>query len=252
MTGPRRKSFTGMPVAYAAIGASAATDLMRFPPAGSTPYEEALQLGSGSERFLTAANLLMTWGAHRAAGVEVADVERGDAGEYLGVQFSDAGTPELGDEPEQLFSPEGEAYILPGTTATLTAKGKGARPIMVISTVEDTQRLGFAWGDREANPGYGEQLITVEQRADGTVWAIARGFTFLTSSGLMAGIKQRNELREVIEQAQAFIGALAPGAAMRNGVTVPAEGQADGAPEAIENTDSAQQPPAADEPAQDD
>uniref|UniRef100_UPI003A8AA855 DUF1990 family protein n=1 Tax=Leucobacter sp. BZR 635 TaxID=3378705 RepID=UPI003A8AA855 len=145
-----------MPVAYAAIGASGAADLLRFPPAGSTPYEESLQLGSGQERFLTAANLLMTWGAHRAAGVDVADVERGEQGEYLGVQFGNGGTPELGDEPEELFSPEGEAYILPGTTATLTAQGKSARPIMVISTVDEPQRLGFAWGDREEAAGFGE------------------------------------------------------------------------------------------------
>lgn len=208
-----------MPVAYAAIGASDAADLLRFPPDGSTPYEESLQLGSGSERFLTAANLLMTWGAHRAAGVAVTDVERGEPGEYLGVQFNAGGTPELGDEPEELFSPEGVAYIQPGTTATLTPAGKNARPIMVISTVDEPQRLGFAWGDRDEVPGFGEQLITVEQRADGTVWAVARGFTFLTKSGLMAGIKQRAELRDVVEQAQACIAALAPGAALRNGVT---------------------------------
>lgn len=212
-----------MPVAYAAIGASAASDLLRFPPAGSTPYEESQQLGSGSDRFLTAANLLMTWGAHRAAGVDVRDVERGEPGEYLGVQFSAGGTPELGDEPEELFSPEGEAYILPGTTAKLVVKGKADRPIMVISTVDEPLRLGFAWGDRDEVPGFGEQLITVEQRADGTVWAVARGFTFLTSSGLMAGIKQRSELRDVIEQAQAFIGALAPGAAIRTGIVPPTD-----------------------------
>ncbi|GAA1319232.1 DUF1990 family protein [Leucobacter albus] len=227
MNAPRRSSYTRMPVAYAAIGASGAPDLMRFPPAGSTPYEEAVQLGSGQERFLTAANLLMTWGAHRAAGVVVDEIERGEAEEYLGVQFSEGGTPELGEAPEQLFSPEGEAYILPGTTATLTIAGGQRRPILVISTVEEPQRLGFAWGDREEVPGFGEQLITVEQRADGTVWAVARGFTFLTSSGLLAGRKQRSELRDVVELAQAFVAALTPGAAIRTGV-VPAASDAAG------------------------
>lgn len=217
-----------MPVAYAAIGASGAPDLMRFPPAGSTPYEEALQLGSGQERFLTAANLLMTWGAHRAAGFTVENIELGEQADYVGVQFDDGGTPELGEKPEELFSPEGEAYVLPGTTATLaSAKAKQPRPILVISTVDEPQRLGFAWGDREEAAGFGEQLVTVEHRADGTVWAVARGFTFLTSSGLMASVKQRSELRDVIEQAQALIGALAPGAAIRNGVAAPAGSEKD-------------------------
>nr|MBP6685782.1 DUF1990 family protein [Leucobacter sp.] len=150
-----------------------------------------------------------------------------EPGEYLGVQFNAGGTPELGDEPEELFSPEGVAYIQPGTTATLAPAGKNARPIMVISTVDEPQRLGFAWGDREEVPGFGEQLITVEQRTDGTVWAVVRGFTFLTKSGLMAGIKQRAELRDVVEQAQACIAALAPGAALRNGVAPASPGSAE-------------------------
>lgn len=226
-----------MPVAYAAIGAAAAPDLMRFPPESSTPYEEVLQLGSGSERFLTAANLLMTWGAQRAAGLEITDVERGEPIEYVGVQFGDGGTPEMGDTPEELFSPEGEAYILPGTTASFAKGGAASRRVMVISTIDEPQRLGFAWGDRDQVPGYGEQLLFVEQRADGTVWAVARGFTFLTSSGLMAGLKQRSELRDVVEQAQAFLAALAPGAAIRTGVVQQpadalAEPEADAAVEA--------------------
>ncbi len=225
-----------MPVAYAAIGASGAPDLMRFPPAGSTPYEETLQLGSGQERFLAAANQLMTWGAHRAAGLTVSDIVLGEQADYVGVQFDDGGTPELGEEPEELFSPEGEAYVLPGTTATLTSDAaKKPRPILVISTVDEPQRLGFAWGDRETVSGFGEQLLTVEQRADGTVWAVARGFTFLTSSGLMAGIKQRGELRDVIELAQALVGALAPGAAIRGGVASTGNG---GGVSADESSDS--------------
>lgn len=209
-----------MPVAYAAIGASGAADLLRFPPADATPYEESLQLGSGQDRFLTAANLLMTWGAHRAAGVEVADVERGETVEYQGVQFDDGGTPELASEPEDTFTPEGVAYISPGTTATLVV-GDKRRPVLVISTIDESERVGLAIGDRETGPGFGEQLITVEHRADGTVWAVVRGFTYLTNSGLMSGLKQRSELRDVLDQVQAYLRALAPGAAIRTGVVTP-------------------------------
>lgn len=218
---PRRSTHTSMPVAYAAIGASSAPDLLRFPPAGSAPYEESLQLGSGAERFLTAANLLMTWGAQRAAGIEVVDVELGAAGEYTGVQFTEEGTPELGAAAEDLFTPEGEPYLRPGTTASFVADGDEPRRVLVVSTVVEPRRIGFTWGDRDEVAGCGEQCIVVEHRDDGTVWAVVRGFAFLQASGLMAGLRQKFELRDVVERAQAFLAALAPGAAIRAGVTEP-------------------------------
>lgn len=233
-----------MPVAYAAIGASGAPDLVRFPPEDSTPYEYALQLGSGSERFLTAVNLLMTWGAQRAAGLEVADIELGETTDYTGVHFTEAGVPELGADPEELFTPEGDAYIRPGTTAALVGKAAEPRRIMVLSTVVEQRRLGFTWGDRDRVPGYGEQQLFVEHRGDGTVWAVARGFAFLTSTGLMAGKKQRAELKAVGELANAFLEGLAPGAAIRTGVAKPADAAA--APAAPEVTAAApEQDPAA-------
>lgn len=217
----RRSNHAEMPLAYAAIGASDSPDLLRFPPEGSTPYEEVLQLGSGVDRFHTAANLLMTWGAQRIAGVEVSDVQQGPALEYAGVQFTE-GVPEVGPDPEYLFTTEGDPYILAGTAATFSVAGGEPRRIMVVSTVVEPRRLGFTWGDRDEVSGCGEQLITVEHRADGTVWAVARGFAFMQASGLLAGRKQRSELRDVVEQAQAFIAALAPGAAIRTGVVKPA------------------------------
>ncbi len=221
--GPRRSNYSNMPVAYAAIGASSAPDLLRFPPAESTPYEEALQLGSGTERFLTAANLLMTWGAQRVAGVEVVDIDPGEPSEYPGVHFTEAGTPELGAAREELFTPEGEAYLLAGTTASFVSQGKDPRRILVVTTVNETNRLGFAWGDRDEVAGYGEQQLTVEIRDDSTVWAVARGFTFQRDSGLTAGLKQRAKVKEAIAQAQAFLQALAPGAALRNGGAKPTD-----------------------------
>lgn len=220
-----------MPLAYAAIGASDAPDLLRFPPVDSTPYEEELQLGSGDDRFQTAANLLMTWGAQRAAGVEVVDIEQAATLDYSGVQFTD-GVPELGAAPEHLFSPEGEPYLAAGTAATFQTADGDTRRIMVVSTVIEPRRLGFTWGDRDEVAGFGEQLIAVEHRGDGTVWAVVRGFAFMQATGLLAGRKQRAELREVIEQAQAFLAALAPGAAIRTGIVKPASDDTDAEPAA--------------------
>lgn len=206
-----------MPVAYAAIGASSSVDLMKFPPEGSTPYEEELQLGSGPERFLAAANLLMTWGAQRASGYDVVDVVRGETEPYAGVSFADTGVPEAAAVPEELFNLEGEPYILPGTEATIVLPNERRR-VLVVSTINEPRRQGYTWGDCEEYPGYGEQLLAVEHRADGTVWAIARGFAFLQASGLLAGKKQKAELRQVVERARDYLAGLAPGAALRSGV----------------------------------
>lgn len=216
----RRSNHSEMPLAYAAIGASDGVDLLRFPPEGSTPYEEELQLGSGDDRFHTAANLLMTWGAQRVAGVEVIDIQQAATLDYAGVQFTE-GVPELGPEPEHLFSPEGEPYLSAGTAATFLAAEGEERRIMVVSTVIEPRRLGFTWGDRDEVSGCGEQLITVEHRSDGTVWAVVRGFAFMQATGLLAGRKQRSEFRDVLDQAQAFLAALMPGAAIRTGVVKP-------------------------------
>lgn len=227
-----------MPLAYAAIGASDALELLRFPPEGSTPYVEELQLGSGADRFLTAANLLMTWGAQRAAGVEVVDIESGASVDYPGVQFTDDGVPELSADPEHLFSPEGEPYLVAGTAASFQTEGEQPRRVMIISTVIEPKRLGFTWGDRDEVAGFGEQLLTVEHRTDGTVWAVARGFAFSQASGLLAGRKQRSELRDVVELAQTFLAALAPGAAIRTGVAKPAGEESDALSENDSNIDS--------------
>ncbi|MGO3146523.1 MAG: DUF1990 family protein [Leucobacter sp.] len=233
--GPRRSNHATMPVAYAAIGASSAPDLMRFPPADSTPYEESLQLGSGSQRFHLAANLLMTWGAQRVAGVEVTEIEAGDASEYPGVHFTEAGTPEVGAAREELFTPEGEPYLVPGTTASFSMKRKKQRRVLIVSTVIETHRLGFVWGDRDEVPGYGEQQLTVELREDGTVWAIARGFAYQPNSKLVAGLTQRANVREVVAQAQTFLEALSPGAAIRTGIVTSPEEEADTQPATGEN-----------------
>ena len=242
--GPRRSTHTDMPIAYGAIGASAAPDLLRFPPAESTPYEEEVQLGSGPERFLTAANLLMTWGAQRVAGVEVLDIESGEPGDYSGVTFTEDGTPEINTPPEELFTPEGEPYLQPGSTATFKIDGGVSRRIMVVSTTIEPRKLGFSWGDCEEVPGFGEQQLLVEHRSDGTVWAIARGFAFIKPPGVLGGLKQRSIHRDVLALAQSFLDALLPGAAIRTGTVVPAE--TDETP-AIEEPRNTSQP--SDEPA---
>lgn len=208
----RRSSHVEMPAAYAAVGASKLPDLLRFPPEGSTPYEEALQLGSGQDRFLAASSLLMTWGAQRAAGIEVSEVERGADDVYVGPDFDADGRAQAASDIEEQFGPDGEPYLVAGSTAVLTAPGKPSRSVLVVYTVAEDRIVGFAWGTSDEHGAVGEQRFTVELREDDTVWAVARGFLTSPKNGLL-GLKARSVIREAIDAAREQIGALAPGVA---------------------------------------
>ena len=231
----RRSSHVEMPVAYAAVGASRAPDLLRFPPEGSTPYHEEQRLGSGQERFIVAASALMTWGAQRAAGIRITDIVRGADESYAGPSFDAAGTPEAAGALEEHFGPDGEPYIVAGTSAVLIEPGQEHRSVLVVYTLDEDRSAGFAWGTGDENGAVGEQLFFVEHREDDTVWAVARGFLTAPRSGLL-GLKGRADLRAAIDSAKRQIGLLAPGAAPDMTPTVDAAANAEAAPEIIDVT----------------
>ena len=220
-----------MPAAYAAVGASKLPDLLRFPPDGSTPYEEALQLGSGQDRFLAASSLLMTWGAQRGTGIAVTQIDRGSDDEYVGPEFDDQGRAVAVNEVEEQFGPDGEPYLVAGTTAVLAAPGKPERSILIVYTVNEERVVGFAWGTSDEHGAIGEQRFTVEFREDDTVWAVARGFLTSPTNGLL-GLKARSVIREAIDAARDQIGALAPGVAPVAPPAEPEEPDASGAADA--------------------
>lgn len=201
-----------MPAAYAAVGASKLPDLLRFPPDGSTPYEEALQLGSGQDRFIAASSLLMTWGAQRGTGIAVTDIDRGTDVAYVGPEFDEQGRAQAASEIEEQFGPDGEPYLVAGSTAVLTPPGKPSRSVLVVYTVNEDRVVGFAWGTSDENGAVGEQRFTVEFRDDDTVWAVARGFLTSPKNGLL-GLKARSVIRDAIDAVRDQIGALAPGVA---------------------------------------
>ncbi|WP_075201459.1 DUF1990 family protein [Leucobacter japonicus] len=208
---PRRSSHVEMPVTYAAVGASKQPDIVKFPPEGMTSYEEELRLGSGQERFLLASSLLMTWGAQRGSGVRVTDIVRGSGAEYAGPSFSGDGIPEAAGELEEHFGPDGEPFIVAGTTATLHAGGQDPRGILVIYTIDDDRCVGFAWGTRDEQGAVGEQRFAIEFRPDDTVWAVARGFVAAPKSGLL-GLKGRADVRIALDAVKSQLASLAPGA----------------------------------------
>ncbi|WP_449277458.1 DUF1990 family protein [Leucobacter sp. GX24907] len=212
--GPQRRSnYAGMPMSYAAVGASRAPDLLRFPPEGSTPFEESVRLGSGQERYLTASSLLMTWNAQSRAGGAVTEVERGEGERYGGVVFDPEGRPVPPEGAEDRFGPDGEPYLTAGTTADYVRdRTTESRRVMVVYTVEEPRRVGFAWGTADTDGVIGEVLYFVEHREDESVWAVARGFLTAPSSGVL-GLKARSLLKSAIAAVRKQIEALGPQAA---------------------------------------
>lgn len=209
----RRETFVEHAAVYAAVGASAAADLLRFPPEGSTPFEDQLKLGSGAERFLTASNVLMTWGAQRSSGIEVLDVRQGGTENYVGVIFGADGTPEVSPEADVRYGPDGEAFLTAGTTATLRwPNGRAERKMRVVYVTDEARRAGFALGAADEAGVIGETAYVIEHREDDTVWAIARGFYWAPTSGLF-GLKARAAIRLAVRDAVQQLAALAPGAA---------------------------------------
>ncbi|QIM18553.1 DUF1990 family protein [Leucobacter coleopterorum] len=181
----RRSSHVEMPVTYAAVGASKLADVVRFPPEGTESYSEALQLGSGQERFVAASSLLMTWGAQRGAGIEVSEIARGSEEAYVGPEFDESGHAQGLRVREEQFGPDGEPYIVPGTSAVFSVAGQAPRSVLVVYTVEEDQIVGFAWGTCDEDGVVGEQRFTVEIREDQTVWAVARGFLASRGAGYL-------------------------------------------------------------------
>ena len=209
----RRSTHVDHEVVYAAVGASADPDLLRFPPEGSTAYAEELRLGSGADRFLTASSLLMTWAAPRGVGLAVTDIELGDGGQYSGVLFTEEGVPEVPAAAEVHFGPEGEPYLTAGTTARLVwPDAKTSRLIRVVYTVDEPRRVGYAWGSADAEGVVGEEALIVEHREDDSVWATVRGFLWAPTAGLL-GLKGRAAVRFVMKQSKDQLAVLAPGAA---------------------------------------
>ena len=250
----RRSTHIEHEVVYAAVGASAGADLMRFPPEGSIPYEEEQRLGSGSDRFLIASSALMTWGAQRGAGIEVAEVVQGDGGEYGGVTFDEHGDPQPAVQREVQYGPEGEPYLTAGTTATLRwGNGREPRRIRVIYTIDETRRVGYGWGTADDVGVVGETAFAVEHRDDDTVWATVRGFAWTPEGGLLNGLKSRSAMRQLIKDLRAQLAALAPG----GGADASAAGvaDADGAdsggadPEPVADAEPGAESPAAPDPA---
>ncbi len=181
------------PVSYAAVGATRATDLMRYPPSGYRPVERRVRIGHGDERWDYAWTQLFTWGMQRLSGMRV---EQSDApGEvteltYVPVDFDAEGNPvspaTVDSSGEALFGPDGTPFLRPGDTANLIVPLGPFRfgaPVRVVYVVDRPARKGFAYGTLPGHPESGEESWMLDRSEDGSVWLTIRAFSRPSSGG---------------------------------------------------------------------
>lgn len=178
----RRGTFREGTVDYAAVGATHAPDLMQYPPEHSVPAEDSWRIGSGEDRFRTAAEALLSWTAQRAAGLSLSDVRPESGAAYTGVSFDAEGTPIAPNRTqlEQRFDAEGTPFAAPGMTLKLRGRVKGMRAdaeLRVISVTEERRRVGFVLGTLGGSVVSGEESFDIEWREDtDEVWFTVRAF----------------------------------------------------------------------------
>jgi uncharacterized protein (UPF0548 family) len=116
-------------------------------PAGYEHLERQRVLGIGQEVFERASEALMTWGVQRGAGLAVdADTPRAAAGVDVKLRL-------------------GHGRL------SLSA------PCRVVYTVQQENRMGFAYGTLPGHPESGEELFLVELLDDGRVQLTVRAFS---------------------------------------------------------------------------
>lgn len=179
-----RATHSGQPLTYAAIGASQAPDLMYYPPKGFRPFEATVRLGSGDERFDSAAEAVLTWGVQRGSGLAVENIELPPSteGDYAGLVYDVDGNPVGPREPGEghVYTEDGTPHVAPGVTAELVVHVFGIRfvaPVRVVSVTTDEHRVGFAYGTLPGHPEIGEESFMIERRPDDSVWVTIRSFS---------------------------------------------------------------------------
>lgn len=209
----RRANSAGAPVSYAAVGMTQQPDIIAFPPQGFSAAHASWRIGSGSERFEAAQTSLLTWGLQRAAHLDVDVLEDGDPSGYHGIEFTGAGfTRSHEREPEVAYSPDGTAYLQPGTRISITGLWtpmRHAAEFRVIYVIRESRRAGFGLGTLDETPVTGEEFFGIEWRDDDSVWAVVRSVTQVPASRWRSVLEPLIRLRQKI-QLRANVRALAP------------------------------------------
>ncbi|MGV8969826.1 MAG: DUF1990 family protein [Microbacteriaceae bacterium] len=180
------RALWAQPVSYAAVGATAAVDLMQHPPVGYRPIERAVRIGHGRERFEFAWTSALSWGIQKNSGFTIEEIvspREVTESTYIPVGFDREGVPvepALSTFTETIYGPDGEAFVQPGDTAILGVPFGPFRvraPVRVVYLVDEPNRKGFAYGTLLGHPENGEESFVVEKRDDESVWLIITAFS---------------------------------------------------------------------------
>jgi uncharacterized protein (UPF0548 family) len=209
----RRGNSADSPVSYGSVGMTQQADIIAFPPPGFAAAQSSWRIGSGEERFEIAQASLLTWGLQRAAHLRVEVLQDGDASGYQGLEFNGSGFSRANSlEPEVSYTPEGVAYIQPGTivrVAGLWSPVERSQDFRVIYVIRESKQVGFGLGTLDETPVVGEEYFGIEWRDDDSVWAIVRSVSQIPESRWKWALTPAIRLRQAL-QLRANVRALSP------------------------------------------
>jgi len=173
-------------VTYAAVGASQAPDLLRYPPQGYRPLELRGRVGHGDERWAWAVDALLTGGVYRGAGmgVRMTAVDASEAERvYQPVEFDEQGEPVEAAEVgvvDEVFTSEGDRHLRPGDTIVVGLP-VGERlwlplPGRVVLLEHEDAHVMYAVGTLPGHVFSGEESFTLHRDDTGSVWLTVRSF----------------------------------------------------------------------------
>jgi uncharacterized protein (UPF0548 family) len=168
----RRATFRDEAVSYAAVGATAAPDVLAYPPRGFRASVTTWHIGSGEQRFEWCEENLLSWRMIDAAGFRLEHVERAAEGGYAGAGATAFHTNTT--TGEAVYAADGRGFMTPGDVVTLLWGRTGKRRerhFRVVAVTRELNAVSVSLGTLDTQPFVGEFLIGIEYRDDDTVWS---------------------------------------------------------------------------------
>lgn len=159
-------------MSYAAVGATAAPDVLAYPPRGFRASATSWHIGSGEQRFEWCEENLLSWRMIDAAGFRLEHVEHSTEGGYAGAGATAFHTNTT--TGEAVYAADGRGFITPGDVVTLLWGRTGKRRerhFRVVAVTRELNVVTVSLGTLDKEPFVGEFLIGIEYREDDTVWS---------------------------------------------------------------------------------
>lgn len=145
------EDLAGLRFGYDAVGSTRYDET----PQGYHRLEYRARIGAGSEVFARAGQALLNWRMHRAAGLPMTATDT---------------PPTIGTNTLGRLG----AGMLIGRLRTLSPLGTLGLPVpcRVVWTVDEPDRIGFAYGTLDGHPEAGEESFVVTREPDGIYFTV--------------------------------------------------------------------------------